>query len=82
MQPELTFVSAFLVGLFGSVHCIGMCGGIIGALTLNATDQSASRTKTLMLVLFYNIGRISSYVVAGLLVDRCVGRHQSGLAGF
>ena len=30
---EITFISAFFVGLFSTVHCIGMCGGIIGALT-------------------------------------------------
>jgi sulfite exporter TauE/SafE len=30
----LSLVPMFLVGLAGSVHCIGMCGGIVGALSL------------------------------------------------
>ena len=34
MQTEITFVAAFIVGLLGGVHCLGMCGGIVGALTL------------------------------------------------
>ena len=34
MAAEATLVSAFLVGLLGSTHCLGMCGGIVGALTL------------------------------------------------
>ncbi|HCR46476.1 MAG TPA: cytochrome biogenesis protein, partial [Marinobacter hydrocarbonoclasticus] len=30
MQPELylSYPSAFLIGLLGSTHCLGMCGGI------------------------------------------------------
>ena len=34
MAADATLVSAFLVGLLGSTHCLGMCGGIVGALTL------------------------------------------------
>jgi len=29
---------AFITGLLGGVHCFGMCGGIVGALTLNTSD--------------------------------------------
>ncbi|WP_442954753.1 urease accessory protein UreH domain-containing protein, partial [Pelomicrobium sp.] len=25
------FLSVFLVGLLGGTHCVGMCGGIVGA---------------------------------------------------
>ncbi len=32
MNPDLTLLGGILVGLLGSVHCIGMCGGIVGAL--------------------------------------------------
>ncbi|MCL4748322.1 MAG: sulfite exporter TauE/SafE family protein, partial [Burkholderiaceae bacterium] len=31
-MPELTLFSVFLVGLFGGVHCAGMCGGIVAVL--------------------------------------------------
>ena len=31
----LSLLPLFMVGLAGSVHCIGMCGGIVGALSLS-----------------------------------------------
>ena len=31
----------FLVGLAGSIHCVGMCGGIVGALSTNVTSSSS-----------------------------------------
>ena len=66
LLSELT--SAFLVGLLGSVHCIGMCGGIVGALTFNISDSARTqRGKLAAYVSFYNIGRLSSYCIAGVL---------------
>ncbi|ODS24226.1 cytochrome biogenesis protein [Candidatus Endobugula sertula] len=50
---------AFSIGILGGAHCLGMCGGIIGALTV-AIASSNYRQRFLM-VLFYNIGRILSY---------------------
>lgn len=69
MSGELTLVSAFLVGLLGSTHCLGMCGGIVSALTLGLRDDLRRSPRTLAPYLFaYNTGRISSYVIAGLMV--------------
>ena len=34
LPPEITLATAFVVGLLGSTHCLGMCGGIAGALAL------------------------------------------------
>ena len=66
MPSEITLLSAFLTGFFGSVHCIGMCGGIVGALTAGL-PKGSGRTLGVMLPyqLFYNVGRIISYTVAG-----------------
>ena len=30
----VALVPVFVVGLLGSVHCAGMCGGIVGALSV------------------------------------------------
>ena len=57
MAGELA--AAFLVGLLGGVHCAGMCGGIVGAFSLN------SRVSALPQQLGFNAGRIFSYMVAG-----------------
>ena len=66
MVTELTVGAAFLVGLLGSTHCIGMCGGIVGALTLGL--DGSVRTSSWRLPAFllaYNSGRILSYTIAG-----------------
>lgn len=69
MPTDVTLVSAFLVGLLGSVHCLGMCGGIVGALTLGVkTDIRRSPRSLLPYLIFYNTGRIASYATAGALL--------------
>jgi sulfite exporter TauE/SafE len=69
MPTELTLVSAFLVGLLGSTHCLGMCGGIVGALTLGVrADIRSSPARLFPYLAAYNLGRIASYAVAGAIV--------------
>ena len=60
---ELTLTAAFLVGLLGGGHCIGMCGGIVGAVTMTLPG---ARPK-MPFLLTYNLGRIASYTVAGIV---------------
>ena len=60
---ELSLVSALLVGLLGGGHCAGMCGGIVGAVSLSLPG---SRPR-MGFLLAYNLGRIGSYGAAGLL---------------
>lgn len=67
-MPEVwsPYLTAFAVGLFGGVHCVGMCGGIVGTLTLGLGDEQRRRISGMMpYQLAYNLGRIISYVVAG-----------------
>ena len=59
-MPESSYFALFLVGLLGGTHCIGMCGGIVGALSLGAASRPS-------LHLAYNAGRIVSYGVAGAI---------------
>ena len=63
---NIDLFSAFIVGLLGSGHCIGMCGGITSMLTA-ALPQNTEKSKT-ALVLFYHAGRIFSYSFIGALV--------------
>ncbi len=72
-MPELAplLVSALVLGLLGGGHCLGMCGGLMGALTLAIPPEQ--RGRRLQLLLAYNLGRILSYSLAGLLL---------GLAGW
>jgi sulfite exporter TauE/SafE len=61
---EAQFAAAFLIGLLGGVHCVGMCGGIVGALTV----QAPGRRPAWNLHLTYSVGRIASYSVAGAIM--------------
>ena len=66
---EINYIAAFLIGLLGSTHCIGMCGGIVGALTMGLADNVRhSPMQLLPYLLTYNAGRLISYSVAGLIV--------------
>jgi uncharacterized protein len=66
--------SAFIVGLAGSFHCLGMCGPIAMALPVNG----GSRTRALAGRLAYNGGRIVTYSLMGL----AFGLFGQGLAIF
>ncbi|WP_430009556.1 sulfite exporter TauE/SafE family protein [Methylophaga lonarensis] len=64
-----SIVTAFLLGLFSASHCVAMCGSIIGALSLTLPTEIRERpAKMLPFVFNYNVGRILSYTLAGLIV--------------
>ncbi|WP_435103210.1 sulfite exporter TauE/SafE family protein [Arhodomonas sp. AD133] len=63
MSLELV-TAAFLSGLFGSAHCVGMCGGISAALGMGA-GGNASAMRLAGYASLYNLGRIGSYIGAG-----------------
>ncbi len=60
------YLALFLVGLLGGTHCVGMCGGIVGALSMGAAPR-------ISLHLAYNLGRIFSYGMAGALAGALGG---------
>jgi uncharacterized protein len=57
------FVMAFSTGLLGSGHCLGMCGGIVAAFSLATSGRGG-----LLFPFFYQVGRILTYMLIGLLV--------------
>jgi len=67
LLDQSQYLVAFLTGLFGGVHCFGMCGGIVGALTLGVSEND-KKSSTFIISLGYNLGRISGYIVAGAIV--------------
>lgn len=54
-------ISAFLLGLYGSGHCVSMCGPVIGILGLN------TQTKRTVAAFLYNLGRITTYSLLGII---------------
>ena len=67
------FLSLFLVGLLGGGHCIGMCGGIVTALSGRSGGASDKGVSFGALHLAYNAGRIASYTLAGALAGGISG---------
>lgn len=73
----LNLLPIALIGLLGGVHCAGMCGGIVGALSV--ASQPARKAFPVPVVsrigaldgagkvLAYNLGRIGSYTLAGAI---------------
>lgn len=62
------YVAAFVVGLLSAIHCIGMCGGILGALSFSLPPGVRADTRRLTaFLLAINLGRILSYGAGGAL---------------
>nr|WP_258240329.1 sulfite exporter TauE/SafE family protein [Pseudidiomarina homiensis] len=70
----LDLFAAFLMGLAGAGHCLMMCGGLAGAI-----HHQQSKVANLSALLFYNAGRLSSYMIAGALVGLL---SQAAISGF
>ncbi len=69
MPVEATFIAAVIVGLLGGVHCIGMCGGIVGALSFGLPESvRAEPRRVFPFVAAYNAGRVLSYTAAGAIM--------------
>ncbi|MDR2032344.1 MAG: sulfite exporter TauE/SafE family protein [Azoarcus sp.] len=77
-MPETGYLAVFLIGLFGGVHCVSMCGGIVGALSMQVESPPRAvpvlgpspgrgwiRGRQWPLHLAYSLGRIFSYTAAG-----------------
>lgn len=58
----IQFGPAFLIGLGGSIHCIGMCGGIVSALSLGGGGGWRRG------MVYYHLGRIFTYSILGLIL--------------
>ena len=68
----LTIGAALLLGFAASGHCLVMCGGITAALGMGAAKDAKGRTR-LSLLMGYQLGRIGSYSLAGLLIGGIFG---------
>ena len=65
-MPESGYLAVFLIGLLGGTHCVSMCGGIVGALTLQVHTPGGKPQWPLHLA--YNVGRVATYTLLGCAV--------------
>ena len=71
-MSEFSLLAAFFAGLLGGVHCLGMCGSLVGMFAAQLPKEKARWPFHLA----YNSGRLASYAVAGALAG-AIG--QAGL---
>jgi sulfite exporter TauE/SafE/plastocyanin domain-containing protein/copper chaperone CopZ len=66
MEEKLSNASyavLFVVGVLTSIHCVGMCGGIM--LSQSLTKESKNKFEAIKPALLYNLGRVVSYTILG-----------------
>lgn len=61
-----SYAVLFLVGVLTSIHCVGMCGGIM--LSQSLTKVSKNKFEAIEPALMYNFGRVVSYTVLGGII--------------
>ncbi len=64
----LSYPSAFVIGLLGSSHCLGMCGGISASLSMALPVGRGFRFRQSLMLLAFNFGRIGSYILIAALI--------------
>ncbi|WP_252226488.1 sulfite exporter TauE/SafE family protein [Clostridium sp. ZBS2] len=66
-----SYVVLFIVGMLTSIHCVGMCGGIMLTQSLSKNsivNEKQNKFKILMPSILYNAGRVTSYTIIGGIV--------------
>ena len=58
-----SYAVLFVVGLITSLHCVGMCGGIMLSQTIG--KESKSKFNAMKPAILYNLGRVVSYTIIG-----------------
>lgn len=69
MEAKLTNASyavLFMVGILTSIHCVGMCGGIM--LSQSLKSEGKNKFEAMKPAIFYNLGRVVSYTILGGIV--------------
>jgi sulfite exporter TauE/SafE/plastocyanin domain-containing protein/copper chaperone CopZ len=66
MLKGATYFVLFVVGVLTSIHCVGMCGGIM--LSQSLSKENTNKSEAIKPALLYNIGRVISYTVLGGIV--------------
>ncbi|PKL79117.1 MAG: hypothetical protein CVV25_09190 [Ignavibacteriae bacterium HGW-Ignavibacteriae-4] len=60
----MEIISGFVLGILGSMHCVGMCGPI----ALAIPHKSTNKTSIAIDNAFYNGGRVITYMILGTIL--------------
>jgi len=70
-----TLMTSFLIGILGSMHCAGMCGGLVTTLSMGRPRLWVTG------LLAYQFGRVSTYTLLGIIAG-IIGSVISGITWF
>lgn len=68
MLKNASLFMLFIVGVLSSLHCVGMCGGIMLTQTLDKDNLLSSKKSSFSTSLKYNLGRVISYTLLGGII--------------
>ena len=66
MLSNASYAVLFIAGVLTSIHCVGMCGGIMLSQTVG--NESSTRFEAMKPALLYNAGRVISYTLLGGII--------------
>lgn len=61
-----SYAVLFIVGVLTSIHCVGMCGGIM--LSQSLSKESTNKIEAIIPAALYNLGRVVSYTILGGII--------------
>ncbi|WP_372994362.1 sulfite exporter TauE/SafE family protein [Lutispora sp.] len=61
-----SYAVLFLVGVLTSIHCVGMCGGIM--LSQSLSRKGENKFEAIQPSLLYNLGRVIAYTILGGII--------------
>ena len=62
-----SYIVLFIIGMLTSIHCVGMCGGIMLSQSLSKKEEM-SKFQTIFPAISYNFGRVTAYTLMGGIV--------------
>jgi sulfite exporter TauE/SafE/copper chaperone CopZ len=66
LSNRVSYIALFTIGVLTSLHCVGMCGGIM--MSQSITSQIVPEKSKFKPGLMYNLGRLISYTILGGIV--------------
>jgi sulfite exporter TauE/SafE/plastocyanin domain-containing protein/copper chaperone CopZ len=61
-----SYAVLFIVGVISSLHCVGMCGGIMLSQTVG--KESKNKFEAMKPAILYNLGRVTAYTILGGII--------------
>lgn len=62
-----SYIVLFIIGMLTSIHCVGMCGGIMLSQSVSKREKM-NKFQTILPAILYNLGRVTAYTFMGGIV--------------